>query len=83
MSNSLNTAREFSSCERCDLKHPSELIDCPHCLKNLEAMKHMDPEMDLTKICESCNEKYPSTDEFCKKCGQELSSLEGLDTVAE
>jgi RsiW-degrading membrane proteinase PrsW (M82 family) len=83
MKNSLNIARDYSSCERCDLKHPSELIECPHCLKNLETIERKGPEMDLTKICKSCNETYPSSDEFCKKCGQELSSLKGLDTDAE
>ena len=83
MKNSLNIAKDFSSCERCDLQHPSELSSCPHCMKNLALIKRMSPEMDLSKFCESCNEKYPPTDEFCKKCGQELSSVEGgIDMTA-
>jgi len=83
MKNSLTIAKGFSSCDRCDLKHPSELATCPHCVQNLAVIKRMSPEMDLSKFCESCNEKYPSTDEFCKKCGQKLSSVEGFDMVAE
>jgi len=83
MKNSLTIAKGFSSCDRCDLKYPSELESCPHCVKDLEVITRMSPEMDLSKFCESCNEKYPSTDEFCKKCGQELSSVEGFDMVAE
>jgi RsiW-degrading membrane proteinase PrsW (M82 family) len=83
MKNSLDIARDFSSCERCDLKHPSELESCPHCVKNLAVIKRISPEIDLSKFCESCNETYPSTDEFCKKCGQKLSSVEGFDMVAE
>lgn len=83
MKNSLTIAKGFSSCDRCDLKIPSELAACPHCVKNLEVIKRMSPEMDLSKFCESCNEKYPSTDEFCKKCGQKLSSVEGFDMAVE
>jgi len=84
MKNSLTIAKGFSSCDRCDLKHPSELATCPHCVQNLAVIKRLSPEMDLSKFCESCNEKYPPTDEFCKICGKELSSAEvDVDTVAE
>ncbi|MHA2062508.1 MAG: PrsW family glutamic-type intramembrane protease, partial [Candidatus Sifarchaeia archaeon] len=82
MKNSLNIARDFSSCERCDLQHPSELESCPHCLENLALVKRMSSEMDLSKFCESCDEKYPSKDDICKICGQKLCSTESLDVVA-
>ena len=80
MKNSLDIAKDFSSCERCDLNFPSELESCPHCVKNLKVVKKMPSEMVSYKFCESCNEKYSITDDFCKKCGQKLSSKKDIDT---
>ncbi|MFX1520735.1 MAG: PrsW family glutamic-type intramembrane protease [Promethearchaeota archaeon] len=39
MKNSLNIVKDLSICERCDLRYPSELKSCPHCLKDMEALK--------------------------------------------
>lgn len=80
MKNSLDIAKDFSSCERCDLKYSSELESCPHCVKNLKVVKQVPSEMGSYKFCVSCNEKYPITDDFCKKCGQTLSSVKEIDT---
>ncbi|MFX1466380.1 MAG: PrsW family glutamic-type intramembrane protease [Promethearchaeota archaeon] len=41
MKNSLDIAKDFSKCERCDLNFLSELESCPHCVANLEVIKRM------------------------------------------